>query len=401
MPTVHLTQRNLSAMRAPHPDGKRTIYWSDELRGFGVACSGKTNQRLYIAQRDVNGRARRVTIGAVGEITLAMARERAKNTLDDLRRGIDPKKKERVYTLRQALDEYLGPRDRSHEHPTLRPASVRLYWQLERLLAPWLDRRLGEITVDMIERRHRELAKEIGTSTANLAMRVFRIVWNFAADRSTLPDCPVSKLRKRWYEKARRTRHVAPAQLPAFYAATRTLRNEVVRDYLTLLLLTGLRKTEAANLRWDWVDLAAGIIRLPAQVTKGKRALDLPMSTHVRDLLVRRRTAGDSGPHVFPGRGRVTAAGKALREVAAATGILVSPHDLRRTFASVAADTPDVSWLAIKLLLNHTTQGDVTAGYVQISTEQLRAHAQRVTDRMLALCGAEPVEHDNVKRLAW
>ena len=58
MPTVHLTQRNLSAMRAPHPDGRRTIYWSDELRGFGVACSGKTNQRIYIAQRDVNGKAR-------------------------------------------------------------------------------------------------------------------------------------------------------------------------------------------------------------------------------------------------------------------------------------------------------------------------------------------------------
>jgi integrase len=209
----------------------------------------------------------------------------------------------------------------------------------------------------------------------------------------------VSKLRKRWYEEPRRTRHVAPAQLPAFYAAISALRNEVVRDYLTLLLLTGLRKTEAANLRWDWVDLAAGIIRLPAQVTKGKRAIDLPMSTHVRDLLVRRRAAGDSGPYVFPGRGRVTAAGNALREVATATGILVSPHDLRRTFASVAADTADVTWLALKLMLNHTTRGDVTAGYVQISTEQLRAAVQKVADKMLVLCEAQPLVEGNVARL--
>ena len=42
----------------------------------------------------------------------------------------------------------------------------------------------------MVDRKHKELAKEIGPSTANLAMRVLRIVWNYAADRSTLPECP-------------------------------------------------------------------------------------------------------------------------------------------------------------------------------------------------------------------
>ena len=72
---------------------------------------------------------------------------------------------------------------------------------------------------------------------------------------------------------------------------------------------------------------------------------------------------------------------------------------LRRTFASVAADTPEVSWLALKLMLNHTTRGDVTAGYVQISTEQLRGAVQRVADKMLALCDVQPVAEGNVARL--
>ena len=74
-------------------------------------------------------------------------------------------------------------------------------------------------------------------------------------------------------------------------------------------------------------------------------------------------------------------------------------HDLRRTFASIAADTPDVSWLALKVMLNHTTRGDVTAGYVQMSTEQLRAAVQRVADKMLELCDVQPLEKGNVARL--
>ena len=72
---------------------------------------------------------------------------------------------------------------------------------------------------------------------------------------------------------------------------------------------------------------------------------------------------------------------------------------MRRTFASVAADTPEVSWLALKIMLNHTTRGDVTAGYVQMSIEQLRTAVQRVADKMLELCGVESIVEGNVARL--
>jgi integrase len=99
-------------------------------------------------------------------------------------------------------------------------------------------------------------------------------------------------------------------------------------------------------------------------------------------------------PFVFPGpgaTGHITSADKALQDVAEATGIKVSCHDLRRSFASVAADTSEVSWIALKVMLNHTTKGDVTAGYVQISIEQLRVAVQRVSDKQQALCYIQPI----------
>ena len=53
----------------------------------------------------------------------------------------------------------------------------------------------------------------------------------------------------------------------------------------------------------------------------------------------------------------------------------------------------------MKLMLNHTTRGDVTAGYVQMSTEQLRGAVQRVTDKLLELCSVQPIAEGNVARL--
>ena len=49
MPSLNLTQKAITKLRAPHPDRKQTVYWDEELRGFGVQCSGKTNQKTFIA----------------------------------------------------------------------------------------------------------------------------------------------------------------------------------------------------------------------------------------------------------------------------------------------------------------------------------------------------------------
>jgi hypothetical protein len=72
--------------------------------------------------------------------------------------------------------------------------------------------------------------------------------------------------------------------------------------------------------------------------------------------------------------------------VAAACGVRVSPHDLRRTFITVA-ESCEISPMALKAMVNHSLGGDVTAGYVQMTTERLRAPVQKVADEMKRLCG--------------
>ena len=119
MPRLRLSEKAVAKLPAPDLSRKPVLHWDTDLKGFAVLCSGVSNAKTYIAQRDLpGGKLRRVTIGPVNTLTLTVAKERAADVLDDLRRGIDPKHKAKTFTLQTALNDYLAAR------PNLRPASI-------------------------------------------------------------------------------------------------------------------------------------------------------------------------------------------------------------------------------------------------------------------------------------
>ena len=353
--------------------------------------SGVTNAKSYVVQQALkDGRTRRVTIGRTNVLTLEQATERGKELLAVFYTGRDPKAGRRgEATLRSALEEYLALR------ADLKPRSVANYRDLvQRHLAQWLDRPLRSVTRQMVEERLRAIGARTGNASANGTMRALRVLYNFSADRAP-PDNPMPpnpvRLKKTWLPVEVRTRSVKADELPRFYAAVRALRNQVARDYILLLLFTGLRRREASALTWSEVDLDARVIRLPAARAKAGRKLDLPMSDLVFDLLSARRALGDAR-WVFPApsaSGHIEEPKFPFAQVGRATGISVSAHDMRRTFVTVA-EGADISPLALKALVNHALGNDVTEGYVQMTAERLRGPAQRVAAELKRLCGYAP-----------
>jgi integrase len=398
MPALKLTKLAVEKITAPDPSGKQVIYWDTEQKGFGVLASGITTAKTYIAQRRMpDGKTRRLTVGAIGEFAkVEDARRKAGSLLAGLREGKDPKAERRKAaardrTLRAWFDHYIG------FNKELRQRSIEEYRRsAERHLEAWLDRPLREITRDMVEERHAAIGAGAGKAAADNAMRTLRVVWNHAIDRDeTLPANPVRVLKNHgWFKPPPRTRSVHLENLARFYPTIEKLPNTTVADYIKLVQFTGLRRREAAALAWDEVDFTTKLIRLPMVRAKGKRKLDLPMSSFVRDLLVRRRAIGNDGGWVFGAdskSGHIEEPKFAFEQIAETTGIKVSPHDLRRTFITVA-ESCNISPLALKALVNHAIGGDVTEGYVQMTVEQLREPAQKVCDRMMELCGIVPPE---------
>src|SRR5262245_1687675 len=412
MPRLKLTTRAVEKLPAPDPSRKQVLHWDTELKGFGVLCSGVKNTKTYVVQRDINGTTRRVTIGPCNVFKLDDARKEAEQKLADFYKGIDPKHGRRgAATLRETLDAYLELRK---EKDTLRPASERNYrFSVETYLKDWLDLPFRSITRVMVKKRHREIKAEVesggryqGNRTANYAMRVLGILWDFEDKRlfdeskPGLPQNPAKLSKDERYHEQSSERSVNEKDLPAFYAALDKLPNRIHRDYLKLLLFTGLRRTEAAALRWEDIDFHERVIRLPHAITKAGRKLDLPMTDIVYDLLVARRAIGKD-KFVFPSNG----ANGYFREsqyplglVAKITGVHFQAHDLRRNYLTVA-DECEISWTAMKALVNHSLGKGVTEDYIKKKVKTLREPAQKIADKLKELCGIAPVVGENVANL--
>ena len=154
-------------------------------------------------------------------------------------------------------------------------------------------------------------------------------------------------------------------------------------------MLTGLRRREAAPLRWAGVDLVNRTLTVRA--TKNGDDHTLPLSDYLHTLLTARRQADPRGVYVFPGVGKsghLEEPKKAVARITEKTGIHCTIHGLRRTFITVA-ESLDIPAYALKRLLNHRTGADVTAGYIVIDTERLREPMQKITNFILKAAGAK------------
>jgi integrase len=382
-----LNKSFVKSVRAPTASGNQEIHWCRDTKGFGLLVSGVSTQKTFVAQTKLkSGKRRRVTIGKAYEMSVDKAREKAIVQLQLMRTGVDPKAKGAT-TLAQALDEYLAA------NTDLRASSVRGYRSsIDRYLEEWKGLALDQITVTMVQERHREIAREIaatnggnkGHATTNGVMRCLRAIYNFKAEAQPELINPV-KLRKKWFDVRKRERMVKPNQARPFYHAVLALSNPIAQDYLFLVMFTGLRRREATALSWDEVDLTAKTITIPAERTKARRPLVLPISDFVEELLLRRSAAGMM-KFVFPSSagsrsGHVEEPRVWFKMIEQNTGIKVSPHDLRRTFTT-ATEHAQIMPRIQSALVNHSLGRDVTSRYVIIPVSELIEPMQKVTNKL-------------------
>lgn len=397
--------------KLPAPAKGQIFYRDDELRGFAVRITA-AGTKSYVVEKLIGRKVRRITIGRANVLTADVARNRAKILLGAIAGGRDPVEEKAIaeaksVTLDQCLTAYLEARKE------LKPKTVRLYKDaviglrkgssVPLALADWKNKALVDITPDMVERRHKKLGEERGEAWANGSMRVLRALFSFAEakyedakGRPIITHNPVKKLSRvrAWYAVERRDTYIKADQLAVWYKGLLATEDQTGIDYLLTLLLTGLRREEAATLLWTDIDLEKAT--LTARVTKNGDVLVLPLSKQLLDIFKARRKSIKS-QHVFPGRIKGKPIGEPKIFTAAvkeACGIKTSLHDLRRTFATIA-ESLDISQLVLKRLLNHrSAENDVTAGYIIADAERLREPVQKINDVIWAALTAKKEEKE-------
>jgi integrase len=273
--------------------------------------------------------------------------------------------------------------------------------------ADWQDKATTEISKDMVTKRHSKLGAERGHAYANLSMRFLRALFNFAiaqyedgSGNSILRENPVIRLTqtRAWYRVDRRQTVIKPHQLLPWYQAVMSLKQDeismqsaMVADYLLFLLFTGLRRQEAATLKWSDIDLDDRSFTLID--TKNREPLTLPLTDFITSLLENRKAATDS-EYVFAGDGKagyLIEPRRQVQKVIELSGVSFTLHDLRRTFITLA-ESIDISAYALKRLVNHKMTNDVTAGYIVRDVERLRKPMEQISTRLQQYFGSNQAE---------
>lgn len=278
-------------------DRRQVIFWDTEMRGFGLRVG--PNTKTYIFQRDLPGRrTRRMTIGRHPTWSPEEARKEARSLAVRVDKGEDPAVTKRAraargVTLRQALEMHLT-RLRAKDAS---PRTIEtLTYEIPRYLGDWLDRPLAEISRDECRRRHHRLTERSGIYAANRALRHLRTLYNTAARVHDLPG-RAPTVAVDWNKQRRRREPITWTELPLWHERLLEL-SPVRRDYHLFVLLTGLRATDAATVRWEHVDLDAATVHRPKPKGGVDRAFTVPLSKRCIELLRARRaeSAVEFGP---------------------------------------------------------------------------------------------------------
>lgn len=372
----------LSKKQVESAEVRATEYmlWDSGMPGFGVRIL-PSGRRSYLVQYRVGTRSRRLAIGAHGVLTTEQARDLASQALAAVRAGGDPaedrKRRRQALTVRELADRF----DREHIAVRVKESTGKEYRRnLTRFILPALGRlRVEEVTRADIARFHHDL-RHIPYQ-ANRNIEIISKMFSLAEMWGLRPDGSNPRRHIRKYAEHKRERFLSAAELKRLGEVLNEMTDERIElasaiTAVRLLVLTGCRLNEIVKLRWEHVDLTAGVLRLPDSKSGAK-------TVHLGGAAVnilREIKRQPFNPHVITG----TLPGRPLsdlqpfwRRARARAGLKdVRIHDLRHTFASVAVAAGQ-GLPMIGKLLGHT-QVQTTARYAHLAGDPVRAAANDV-----------------------
>ena len=355
--------------------GKDAIFWDRDLPGFGVRVYASGRKVFVVQSRGPRG-PRRATLGHHGGLSADQARKQAADVIDRIKRGKDPfpAPAEPELTVTDLAERYM----RGHVAVNCREKTQASYrYIIDAHILP----ELGGLAIGAVDRArvaalHYRLRET--PQAANAAVKILSKMFSLAEAWELAPPGrnPCRSVRR--YRERRRERFLTPGeyrklgQVLKEAEADGSVRPSAIAA-LRLLMLTGCRKNEIVQLRWDDMDRTARELRLAGSKT-GARSVPLtPAVDAVLDGIPRI----EDNPWVIAGHRpgthlvNVDAVWKRLRARAGLEDVRI--HDLRHSYASRALALGESMSMIGKLL-----------GHGLVATTARYAHLARNTEKVSA-----------------
>ncbi|EMQ3477620.1 site-specific integrase [Escherichia coli O8:H7] len=407
MATV-ITQDRQIASLVP-PVGKNRIVVSVKSKagaGLYIESRSGSQTKSWLYRPYLNGKQIKITLEAYPAMTLAQAREAHAEAIELVKQGIDPRyvrktektNNEQMPIFSELWENWLSFRE------TSKPIGARTLADYKGTYRRHLEQGLGSVRVCDLSRSYlfAHLSK-VRQSSAE-GVRKGLIILNMTLDHATLQGlielnparllkpamfgASMAKPRERWLsqdelQRLWKTLEEATAGGGSVSTGGKGIASSVVLSHaiantLKLIILTGVRRSEAVKMRWDQINGD----RWTIPETKNGKSHVVTLHPLALSILKKQRIISE-GAFVFESTSNqgfpitgdaVTRALERLRKKYLAELEPFSPHDLRRSVATGCAEYLDAPERLIERLLNHIPKDRLIRTYqVGQQAEKLRS----------------------------
>lgn len=377
-----LSARKVASLRAPgnYTDGLGLMLRIDD-RGA----------RKWVLRTMVGGRRRDIGLGSAAEVTLAEARERARNIRREIRGGADPIAAKRKKVETPDFDKLA--RD---IHATLKTdwknGKHRDQWL--RTLEIYAFPKIGKMKVDSIDGPSIEgvlspIWSEKPETARRVRQRIARVL-DVAIARNHRPGPnPAEAAMAGVSSKRPKKSHFAAmpySAVPKFFERlSKSGMSPSGRLAFQFLILTAARTGEALGARWDEIDEKHKLWIIPASRMKMGEAHRVPLSGAALEVLREAKEFADGAPLIFPDPKR----GQQLSNMVFAAALKrmnvpYTAHGFRSSFRDWAEEQTSYTHAAKESALAHKVKDKVEAAYRR--TDLLEQRRAMMTDWANFLC---------------
>lgn len=342
-------------------------------------CISPSGSRSWIARVTVDGKRREMGLGGFPDVTLALAREKARTARSDLQMGIDPvAKRKEARSARQALKAtqktfadcakaYIEAHSdgwRNAKHRAQWPATFETY------VYPTMGAVLvGEVTQSHVLDVLRPIWKTKTQTASRLRGRIEQVLsWATAAGYRHGDNCA------RWtglldqllpapgkVAKVQHHRALPIDETPTFIKALR-LHEGISPKALEFAILTAARSGEVRGATWAEMDLDASVWTVPGERMKAGREHRVPLSTQAIKLLQGLpRIDGTELAFSAPRGGQLS--DMALTALMRRMKVEAVPHGFRSTFRDWCSERTSYPRDLAEQALAHAIESKVEAAY--------------------------------------
>ena len=426
MAKIAFTAGRVSGFKCP-PDKKQAFMWDVTAPGLGLRAT-PAGKPAYVFQSVYQGKDLRITIGSPAAWSIPDAQAKARELQRLIDEGKDPRdlKREAIaaveakrqqeqereqadkvaaVTVGEAWAAYIAERTphwgdlhrKDHERLTraggetskrgTRGRGVTIAGPLH----PLLGLALRDLTAPVIEAWAAREAQTRPTA-ARLAWRLLKAFLGWCAEQPeyapVLPSvnpAKTKKAREALGKPKAKDDSLLKEQLPAWFAAVRSIGNPTVAAYLQTLLLTGARPGEVLAMRWDDLNTQWRGLTIRDKV-EGERVI--PLTPYVHNLLAalpRRNefvfasSRNENAPLTEPNHAHDKAC-----KVAAIDGLTL--HGLRRSFGTLS-EWLEVPSGVVAQIQGHKPSATAEKHYRVRPLDLLRVHHERIEAWILEQAG--------------